>query len=115
LIAPPDVGWHRAARLDELREDDPMAVTVNGVEIALFKIGTSVYATGNVCPHEYALLSDGFVDGVVIECPLHQARFHIPSGALLSPPAARGIETFSVRIDGGEIFVQVPDASEKRR
>jgi naphthalene 1,2-dioxygenase system ferredoxin subunit len=97
--------WHLVAELDRLVEGDPLAVLVGGLQIALFRIGAEVYATDNMCTHEHALLSDGFVDGEVVECPLHQARFHIPTGRVLSPPAVSCLRSFPVRVDGNNVWV----------
>jgi NAD(P)H-dependent nitrite reductase small subunit len=99
--------WHLVAELDRLVEGDPVAVLVDGHQIALFRIRAEVYATANVCTHEHAVLSDGFVDGEVVECPLHQARFHIPTGRVLSPPAESCLRTYPVRMDGNNVWVLV--------
>jgi naphthalene 1,2-dioxygenase system ferredoxin subunit len=97
--------WHLVAELDRLVEGDPLAVLVAGLQIALYRIGAEVYATDNMCTHEHALLSDGFVDGEMVECPLHQARFHIPTGRVLSPPAVSCLLTYPVRVDGNNVWV----------
>ena len=100
--------WHRVARESDLKEGDPKSVAVGGHQIALFRIGDAVYAMEDLCTHEYALLSEGYVEGDVIECPLHQARFHIPSGKVMSPPADEDVKTYPVRIEGGEVLVGMP-------
>jgi nitrite reductase/ring-hydroxylating ferredoxin subunit len=93
------------AELDQLKEGDPLGVEAGGRQIAIFRVGAGAYATNNICTHEHALLSDGFVDGEVVECPLHQARFHIPSGRVLSPPAVTCLKTSAVRLDGNSVWV----------
>lgn len=103
-----DLDWHRVAELDEIEEDEPLAVKAGDRLVAIYKVADAVYATENVCSHEFAMLSEGFVDGDVIECPLHAARFHIPSGKCLAPPADQDIETFPVRIEDGQVLVGLP-------
>jgi len=51
----------------------------------------------------------GFVEGGVIECPLHQACFEIATGRCLSGPATVDLHTYAVRVDGGEVFVRTPE------
>ena len=75
-----DDGWHDAGTASELTEDAPIAARVGETEIGIYLVGDRYYAMENVCPHAYALLSQGFVEGDEVECPLHGARFHIPSG-----------------------------------
>ena len=68
---------------------------------------TTLYALENVCPHAYALLTQGFVDGDTVECPLHEAVFHIPTGKCLKEPGGRDLKTYSVRLAGEEIQIKV--------
>jgi len=101
------MAWHRVASADEIRENEPLAASVEGREIGLYRIGEAVYAVEDVCPHAYALLSSGFVDGEEVECPLHEAKFHIPSGRCLKAPADRDLATYKVRIEGDAVMVEV--------
>jgi nitrite reductase/ring-hydroxylating ferredoxin subunit len=98
--------WHRIATLSDLRENEPHAASVENDPIALYKVDGVVYAIGDVCTHEFALLSGGFVEDGVIECPLHQATFDIRTGRCLSPPATADLPTYEVRIDGGAVYVR---------
>lgn len=42
----------------------------------------------DICPHANALLSQGFMDGETIECPLHGALFDIRTGQCLREPGS---------------------------
>jgi nitrite reductase/ring-hydroxylating ferredoxin subunit len=99
-------GWHRIAALSDLRENEPYAASLGDDPIALHKVDSAVYAIGDVCTHEFALLSGGFVECGVIECPLHQATFDIRTGRCLSPPATADLPTYEVRIDGDTVYVR---------
>ncbi len=100
--------WHNLARLDEILDDEPKGVRIGDRLIALYKVGGKVYATDDVCTHEFAMLSDGFIEGDEIECPLHQARFNIATGKAMAAPATEDIATFPVRVEGDEVLVGVP-------
>lgn len=101
--------WHRVARLSELKEGEALGVRIGDVQIGLCRLGAHVHAFENVCPHAFALLSDGFVEGDEIECPLHAARFEIATGRCTAPPADRDLATYAVRIDGDDILVGLPE------
>lgn len=100
-------GWHDVATMDELDEDLPTAVSVGDTMIALYLVDGDVFATSDVCTHEFAQLSDGFVEDGVIECPLHQARFDCRTGACLAGPAEADVQTFPVKVEDGRVLVQV--------
>jgi naphthalene 1,2-dioxygenase ferredoxin component len=100
-------GWVRAAARSDLAEGEVIGVEVAGRSIALYDADGNLFATDNICTHAYACLSDGWLDGEVIECPLHAARFDIRSGKVLDPPATEDLKTYPVRIVDGEIQVRL--------
>src|SRR5215467_8190441 len=100
--------WHTAALLSELRDREPMGVEVAGVQMALYRVGDKFYATGNVCTHAEALLSDGQLHGCEIECPLHNGRFDIRTGKALSSPVEIDIPTYPVRVTGDVVEICLP-------
>jgi 3-phenylpropionate/trans-cinnamate dioxygenase ferredoxin subunit len=101
------MAWHAAANLAELIDDTPLAVQVAGEAIALYRLQGQVYATQDCCTHEFAPLSEGFIEGDCIECPLHLARFNIRTGAVENGPATQPVKTYPVRIENGRIMVDV--------
>jgi len=100
--------WHRVAREADVDPDEPLRVRVGDVQIALCSVDGTIYAIDNICTHEFAELSDGFIEGDCIECPFHQAQFHIPSGKAMGPPADEDLATYSVKVENGDVFVQLP-------
>lgn len=100
--------WHDVLAEDALDPELPEPVTAAGRTIALFVIDKKIYATDCHCSHMRARLTDGYVDGEHVECPLHQSRFHIPTGRVLRPPATKNIQTFKTKIEAGRILVHVP-------
>ncbi len=99
--------WHDVAAVEELADDDVMKVTAAGSELALYRVEGKFYATDDCCTHEAASLSDGYLQDDTIECPRHQAVFHIPTGDVMSPPASEGLRTYPVRVDGDRVFVRL--------
>jgi naphthalene 1,2-dioxygenase system ferredoxin subunit len=102
-----DTGWVRAAERRDLADGEVFGVEVEGRSIALYATDNGIFATDNICTHAYARLSDGWLDGEVIECPLHAARFDIRSGKVLDPPATEDLKTYPVRVVGGEIQIRL--------
>jgi nitrite reductase/ring-hydroxylating ferredoxin subunit len=100
--------WHVAAALDDLKESEPLGVEIASYHVALYRVGQEFYATGNICSHAEALLSDGLLDGCEIECPLHMGRFDIRSGEALTSPVEIDIPTYPVRVADGRLEVCLP-------
>jgi naphthalene 1,2-dioxygenase ferredoxin component len=100
-------GWVTAARRGELAEGEVVGVEIAGTSIALYDCDGAVYATDNICTHAFACLSDGWLDGAEIECPLHAARFDVKTGRVLTAPATEDLRVFPVRIVGDEIQVKI--------
>ncbi|CAM2165674.1 Naphthalene 1,2-dioxygenase system, ferredoxin component [Burkholderia cepacia] len=96
-----------AAKLADLVEDEPLAVTIDNENIALYLLDGEVYATHNVCTHQFALLSDGYVEDGCIECPLHQGRFDIRTGAALCAPVTTPVRTYELRIEDDTVMVKL--------
>ena len=101
------MNWLDAAAMEDLWDGAGIGVTVQGREVALFRIGGAVFATDALCTHGQARLCEGFIEGGEVECPLHQGRFDLRSGAATCAPATEAVKTFPVRIEGGRVFVSI--------
>lgn len=101
------MAWRRAASVGDVIADKGLQVEIDGRKLAVFRVGDQVYALEGICPHADAYLSEGFIDGDKVECPLHQAQFHIPSGKCLGPPADRDLVTFPAKIEGSDVLVDL--------
>ncbi|KWR88017.1 non-heme iron oxygenase ferredoxin subunit [Cupriavidus sp. IDO] len=106
--------WIEAAALDRVPADDVVAIEVQGREIALYGVDGEIFATDNICTHGHARLCDGFLDGHEIECPLHQGKFDVRTGAALCAPLTEGVRAYPVRIEGGKVFLDIGEAVAAR-
>ena len=93
--------WIDAAAQGEVPQDDVIAVSAGGREVALYGVDGEVYATDNVCTHGQARLCEGFLEGHEIECPLHQGKFDVRTGAPTCAPVTEAIRSYPVKIEGG--------------
>ncbi len=99
--------WVQVAETGDIDDDDAIAVEAGGRKIALYFVEGSYYATDDLCTHEQASLAEGYIDGLTIECPLHQGVFCLKSGKALHPPAEKDVAVFPVKVEGSKIFVQI--------
>ncbi|HLH74651.1 MAG TPA: non-heme iron oxygenase ferredoxin subunit [Chloroflexota bacterium] len=97
----------RVAKTDEIPEGSGKYFDVEGEPIAIFHVGDNFYATSDICTHEEASLSEGELEGEIVECAMHGARFNVRTGAVLALPAVTRLQTFPVRVVGNDIEVEV--------
>ena len=79
---------HQIAQKKDLEPGQGLSVEVEDKKIALFNIDGSYYAIDDTCTHRGGPLSEGSVDGTVVTCPWHGARFDVTSGEVLVHPPA---------------------------
>jgi nitrite reductase/ring-hydroxylating ferredoxin subunit len=104
-----DGEWAKVASVADVAEGQVHAVRVGGREIALYHLpGGEFRATDNICSHEYAQLSDGWLEDGCIECPLHAARFDIRTGKALCAPAETDLQVFELKVEGGDLLLRIP-------
>jgi 3-phenylpropionate/trans-cinnamate dioxygenase ferredoxin subunit len=104
-----DAGWVRVAGVADVAEGQVHAVRVGEREIALYHLpGGDFRATDNICSHEYAQLSDGWLEDGCIECPLHAARFDVRTGKALCAPAETDLQVYELKVNGNDLLVRVP-------
>lgn len=93
------------AGVEDVPESGTLRVLVNGEPVCLYNLNGTICATHDICTHAEASLSEGFIDGENIECPLHQGLFHIPTGKAVREPAVEALRVYPVRIVQGRIHV----------
>jgi nitrite reductase (NADH) small subunit len=98
--------WHRVP-LAALDRDGRAVVLVDGDDIAVFKVGDSVYALANACPHEGNPLIQGEIAGLTLTCAYHLWRFDLETGACVSgdEPTRR----YRAEVRGDEIWIDVAE------
>jgi naphthalene 1,2-dioxygenase system ferredoxin subunit len=102
-----DAAWTPVASLADFAASDAIAVVAAGKEIAIYLVDGAVFATANRCTHGDAHLCDGWVEGHEIECPLHQGRFDVRTGAPTCAPAEVPLASYAARLVGERIELQL--------
>jgi len=98
--------WADAGALDELADDTPHAVTVEGADVLLVRQAGRIFALANTCTHRGGPLAGGeLVDGC-IECPWHASRFRLEDGSVEQGPATTPQPAYDVREREGRVEVR---------
>ncbi len=102
--------WVKVAKAADVAEGQVLGLRVGEREIAVYHLEGGEYrASDNICTHEYAQLSEGWLEGHIIECPLHAGQFDVRTGKGLCAPIDRDLDVFEVRVTGDDVEVKLPD------
>ena len=97
----------KVAKADEVPIGGGRSVRVAGKQIGLFQVEGKYYAIDNTCPHAGGPLSEGDVEGTVVECPWHGSRFNLETGKVLYGPALADVACYAVRREGDDIEIEL--------
>ena len=93
--------------VSEILPGNAKQIDAGGRTIALFNLKGQFYAIDNSCTHVGGSLASGEIIDDDVICPLHGARFNIPTGKVLGPPARENISTYNIRIEDDNIEIEV--------
>jgi nitrite reductase/ring-hydroxylating ferredoxin subunit len=78
---------------------------IEGRAIAIYNIDGVFYATDDACTHGMSSLSDGELDGDIVECSLHLGAFHVPTGKPAGAPCSIPLRTYRTQVSGDEVSI----------
>ncbi|RCV48622.1 bifunctional 3-phenylpropionate/cinnamic acid dioxygenase ferredoxin subunit [Marinitenerispora sediminis] len=100
-----------ACHLDDLAPGESVRVDAD-VPIAVFNVDGRLYAVDDTCSHQDASLSEGWLEGCFVECPLHASAFDLRTGMPTCPPARRPVRTYDVAVRDGLVYVHAAAREE---
>jgi nitrite reductase/ring-hydroxylating ferredoxin subunit/metal-sulfur cluster biosynthetic enzyme len=101
------------ARTGEIDPGSVKVVRIDDREIAIFNVAGAYHAMDDICTHDGGPLAEGIIEGHVIECPRHGARFDIRTGAVLGMPATQPVTSYPVRVEGDQVQVALDGGGAK--
>jgi 3-phenylpropionate/trans-cinnamate dioxygenase ferredoxin component len=99
--------WVSAGRADNLGPGKVRTVFGGKGPLAVCNVDNTYYCIDDVCTHDGASFETGELDGCEIECPRHGARFDVTTGRATCMPAIVPVKVYPVRVENGEIQIQV--------
>jgi len=86
---------------------EAIKIEVAGLTLAVYNVDNNFYVTDDACTHGPGSLSEGFLDGEVIECNFHQGCFNVRTGEVVTPPCVVPIKTYKTFVEDGAIYIEV--------
>jgi nitrite reductase/ring-hydroxylating ferredoxin subunit len=110
LMTTTEQTWAALCPLDSLPEGEGMyPFEIGSRRVVIYRVEGAIYATDNVCSHAFALLTDGWLEDGLVECPLHGAQFDVRTGEAVRGPADCPVATFQTRVRDGMIEVLIAE------
>lgn len=99
----------RICSVTDLADGEVRRFDLGSVAVAVARIGDDWYAIGDRCTHQDVSLADGELHAAdrSLECPKHGSCFSLEDGAPSSLPATKPVPSFLVRIDDGDVYLEV--------
>ncbi len=82
-------------------------VEAGGLVLAVFNVDGEFFVTDDACTHGPGSLSEGFLEGNVIECNFHQGLFDVRTGAVVGPPCIIPVKPYKAPIEDGRIYLDI--------
>jgi 3-phenylpropionate/trans-cinnamate dioxygenase ferredoxin subunit len=100
--------WVDACAADEIDAEDVVRFDHKGRTFAIYRTeDDSYFASDGLCTHEQVHLADGLVMGTIIECPKHNGRFDLRTGAAKGAPACVDLATYPVKVQDGRVLLNL--------
>ena len=82
----------------------------DGPALAVYNVDGSFYATDDCCTHGLSSLSEGQLDGEIIECSLHFGGFDVRTGKAVLSPCSVDVRSYPVEVRSDEVYATLPEA-----
>lgn len=94
-------------KTDDVLEGQGLKVEKQGLVLAVFNVNGTFYVTDDLCTHGPGSLSEGFLDGEVVECNFHQGGFNVRTGEVAMPPCMVPIKTYRTIVEDETVYIEV--------
>jgi nitrite reductase/ring-hydroxylating ferredoxin subunit len=104
--------WYQIGQISDLKDDEPIAIEIEGRKIAAYLLEDEIFALDDICPHEDVLLSSGFSEGDQVICPKHKAAFQMQTGKCTKgpgpqPPDLPPLGVHEVKVENDKVFIRL--------
>jgi nitrite reductase/ring-hydroxylating ferredoxin subunit len=93
-------------KVEEVATGEVRKVEAGSLTVAVYNLDGEFCVTDDACTHGPGSLSEGFVDGDLIECNFHQGVFNIRTGECVRPPCMVPVKTYKTVVEGGRVYIE---------
>src|SRR5215469_16632347 len=82
-----------------------LRVEAGDLTLAVYNVDGEFFVTDDACSHGPGSLSEGYIDGDVVECNFHNGQFNIKTGEVVAPPCMIPVKTYPVVVENGRVTI----------
>jgi nitrite reductase/ring-hydroxylating ferredoxin subunit len=94
-------------KIEDVPAGGALRVETDALVLAVFNVDGEFFVTDDSCTHGPGSLSEGYIEGDVVECNFHNGQFNIKTGEVVSPPCMVPIKTYPATVEDGKVFIEV--------
>ena len=83
----------------EVEAGHAIRIEKGALTVAVYNLDGEYFVTDDACTHGPGSLSEGVIEGDIVECDFHNGAFNIRTGAVVTPPCMIPIKTYRTVID----------------
>jgi nitrite reductase/ring-hydroxylating ferredoxin subunit len=91
----------------DVAEGAALKVETEGLTLAVFNVEGDYYVLDDACTHGPGSLSEGYIEGDVVECNFHNGQFNIRTGEVVLPPCMIPMKTYPTTVEDGKVCIEV--------
>jgi nitrite reductase/ring-hydroxylating ferredoxin subunit len=91
----------------EVEPGAALRVERGDLTLAVFNVEGEFFVTDDACTHGPGCLSEGYIEGDVVECNFHNGQFNIKTGEVVAPPCMIPVRTYRTLVEGGKVFIEI--------
>lgn len=92
---------------DDVAEGEILQVESGELVLAVYHVGDHFFVTDDACTHGPGSLSEGYLEGHIIECDFHNGQFDIRNGEVVAPPCILKLKTYKVVPHDTAVVIEV--------
>jgi nitrite reductase/ring-hydroxylating ferredoxin subunit len=92
---------------DHVAVGTALKVEKDGLVLAVFNVDGEFYVLDDQCTHGPGSLSEGYIEGDVVECNFHNGQFNIRTGEVVLPPCMIPMKTYPTSVENGKVVIEV--------
>jgi 3-phenylpropionate/trans-cinnamate dioxygenase ferredoxin subunit len=104
----------QVAEVSEMPVGTLKKVVLQGKEVLLANVDGVISAVDSICPHLGGDLSLGTLEGPVLTCPRHKAKFDVTTGRSIAPPQVSpyspkilDLTAYPVKVENEKIAIKI--------